>query len=94
MIFYEFDDSSKELKLVTVKKVQLPGYAFVHDFAITEGHIVVMLNPLALNLGNYILGKYSPIHSLEYNASKRMQVRYSHIAGNVAFLFICTNTSK
>lgn len=62
------------MKLLTVKNVRFPGYAFVHDFAITEDYIVVMLNPLKLHLGNFVLGKLSPIHSLEYDATKRMQV--------------------
>lgn len=92
MVFYEFDDSSRKLKLVTIKNVQLPGYAFVHDFAITENHIVVMLNPLTLNLGNYVLGKFSPIHSLEFNSFKRMQVCYSHLPVNVLVSIVSRST--
>lgn len=61
---------------LAVKNVRLPGYAFVHDFAITRDYIVIMLNPITLDFGNYVSGKLSPIHCLEYNPMKRMQVRF------------------
>lgn len=74
MKFYEFDDTASTVLPLTVKSVRLPEYAFVHDFAITQEYIVVMLNSLTLELWNYILGKLSPIHCLQYNALRSMQV--------------------
>jgi all-trans-8'-apo-beta-carotenal 15,15'-oxygenase len=71
MRFYEFDDS---MNIISVQNLRLPGYAFIHDFAITDDSIVLMLNPLALQLKEFVLGKLSPIHCLVFDESKRLKV--------------------
>ena len=42
--------------LVLEQSLTVPGYAFVHDFAVTQRHYLVALNPVELRLGALLRG--------------------------------------
>ena len=38
------------------RSLTVPGYAFVHDFAVTQRHFLLALNPVDLRLGALLRG--------------------------------------
>lgn len=45
----------------------IPGFAFLHDFAITPNYCIFFQNPVSLNLFPYILGLRGPGECLKFN---------------------------
>lgn len=75
--FYEL---SNDMQVLTVHNFDLPGYAFIHDFAITEDSIVLMVNASSLHLQDFLLGRKGVIHSIHYDESKPLKVRRGLLA--------------
>ena len=69
--FHEFE---ADFSLHSEVTHTLDGYAFVHDFAITQGHIVIMQNALDLDLPPFLNGTLCPIHCLLYHPKKPLLV--------------------
>jgi len=53
--FMEFDDTDRPPK--AERTVKLPGYCFLHDFAITDDHYVVFINPVTVDSWSYMSGE-------------------------------------
>jgi all-trans-8'-apo-beta-carotenal 15,15'-oxygenase len=69
--FYEFSD---DMQVLTVQNFDLPGYAFIHDFAITDDSIVLMVNASSLHLKDFVLGSKGIIHCIGYDEEKPLKV--------------------
>jgi all-trans-8'-apo-beta-carotenal 15,15'-oxygenase len=52
----------------------LPGFAFMHDFAITPHYCLFFQNPVKLNLVPWILGLKSAGESLQFNSQQPTQI--------------------
>lgn len=63
------------MEVLTIQNFDLPGYAFIHDFAITEESIVLMVNASSLHLQDFALGRKGIIHCIEFDESKPLKVR-------------------
>jgi all-trans-8'-apo-beta-carotenal 15,15'-oxygenase len=70
--FYEFNDN---MEVQTVQNYDIEGYAFIHDFAITEDSIVLMVNATSLHLTDFVLGRKSIIHCIPFDKDKPLKVR-------------------
>lgn len=44
----------------------LPGYTFLHDFALTPTHYVLIQNPVAMDPAPFMLGKISAASSIRF----------------------------
>lgn len=53
--FMEFDDSSMDLR--REKTISIPGFAFLHDFAITKNYYIIFKNPVTVDNATYMSGK-------------------------------------
>ena len=53
--FFELEEST--MKPVVQRKYTLPGFAFLHDFAITENYYVIFQNPVTVDNAPYLLGQ-------------------------------------
>lgn len=69
--FFEMNDN---MEVQTVQNYDLHGYAFIHDFAITEDSIVLMVNATSLHLQDFALGEKGIIHCIKYDEEKPLQV--------------------
>ncbi len=56
--FYELenDDATGKVLPAATKKYTLPGFAFLHDFALTENYYVIFQNPVTVENAPYMLG--------------------------------------
>ena len=58
LTFHEFSASeSGTVKLVDQKLYNIPGFAFLHDFAVTESYYIIFQNPVTVDNAPYVLGK-------------------------------------
>eukprot|EP00890_Picochlorum_soloecismus_P003127 jgi/Picsp_1/3815/NSC_01327-R1_retinal pigment epithelial membrane protein len=58
LTFHEFSaPESGTVKLVDQKIYNIPGFAFLHDFAVTESYYVIFQNPVTVDNVPYLLGK-------------------------------------
>jgi all-trans-8'-apo-beta-carotenal 15,15'-oxygenase len=48
------------------QSVQLPRFAYVHDFFVTPGHIIVNLHPVEIEAWNFLLGRKSMARALQW----------------------------
>ncbi len=62
------------MQLVSQTVHSLPGYAFLHDFAVTPQHYVVFQNPVHLSLAPFILGQQAPAQCVDWAEGEPMQV--------------------
>ncbi len=53
---------------------QTPGYTFLHDFALTPTHYVLVQNPVGLDPGPFLLGKVSAAASVKWIEGKPAEV--------------------
>ncbi len=53
---------------------QTPGYTFLHDFALTPTHYVLVQNPVKLELAPFLLGKVSAAASVKWIDNKAAEV--------------------
>ncbi|NJR42152.1 MAG: hypothetical protein HC767_05325 [Akkermansiaceae bacterium] len=63
------------MEVLTVQNYELSGYAFIHDFAITEDSILLMVNASSLHLKDFVLGRKGIIHCIHFDKSKPLKVR-------------------
>ncbi|KAK9825744.1 hypothetical protein WJX74_003612 [Apatococcus lobatus] len=61
--FFELDQGMKE---VCRLEYALPGYTFLHDFALTPTHYVLIQNPVAMDPAPFMLGKCSAASSIKF----------------------------
>jgi len=71
LTFYELDDA---MRVVCTKEYTLDGYAFVHDFQVTDGHYVVFQNPVELDLAPLLLGTKSAVESVRFRPERNARV--------------------
>eukprot|EP00891_Asterochloris_glomerata_P008177 jgi/Astpho2/8177/Aster-03105 len=65
---------AQDMQLVSQTVHSLPGYAFLHDFAVTPQHYVVFQNPVHLSLAPFILGQQAPAQCVDWAEGEPMQV--------------------
>jgi carotenoid cleavage dioxygenase-like enzyme len=70
--FYELNDN---MEVQTVQNYDIQGYAFIHDFGITEDSIILMVNATSLHLTDFLLGKQGIIHCIHSKKDKPLKVR-------------------
>lgn len=58
--------------------LRTPGYTFLHDFALTPTHIVLIISPVALDLTPFLLGVDSAAASVKWLDGKPAEV---HLLG-------------
>ena len=58
--------------------LRTPGYTFLHDFALTPTHIVLIISPVALDLTPFLLGVDSAAASVKWLEGKPAEV---HLLG-------------
>jgi len=66
--FMEFDDTDRPPK--TERTVKLPGYCFLHDFAITDDHYIVFINPVTVDSWSYMSGESPAAGSVRWIVGK------------------------
>lgn len=52
----------------------IPGFAFLHDFAITPNYCIFFQNPVSLNLIPYIVGLRGPGECLKFNSQQPTRI--------------------
>jgi len=58
LMFHEFTaPESGTVELVDQKLYNIPGFAFLHDFAVTESYYIIFQNPVTVDNVPYILGR-------------------------------------
>lgn len=55
---------------------QAPGYTFLHDFALTPTHYVLVQNPVGLQPVNFLLGKVSAAASVKWLDGKPAEIHH------------------
>jgi all-trans-8'-apo-beta-carotenal 15,15'-oxygenase len=68
---YEFNPDGK---LIRCHAHSLPGFAFLHDMAITENYCIFFQNPVSFNPLKFILGWSSPGQCIQFNPSAKTKV--------------------
>jgi all-trans-8'-apo-beta-carotenal 15,15'-oxygenase len=66
--FMEFEDENMELK--RTRTISIPGFAFLHDFAITESHYILMKNPVTVDNATYMSGKAPAASCVRWQENK------------------------
>ena len=66
------------MKEVSRVELRTPGYTFLHDFALTPTHIVVIISPVALDATPFLLGRDSAAASVKWQDGKPAEV---HLLG-------------
>lgn len=66
------------MKEVSRVELRTPGYTFLHDFALTPTHIVVIISPVALDVTPFLLGLDSAAASVKWQDDKTAEV---HLVG-------------
>ncbi len=70
VVFYEFDSNGT---LVAKRDHTLPGFAFLHDFALTENYYIFFQNPVTLNPLPFMLGFKGAGQCLKYHPDRPTQ---------------------
>jgi all-trans-8'-apo-beta-carotenal 15,15'-oxygenase len=63
IIVYEFDESGT---CVHQRQQTIPGFAFIHDFAVTENYYIFFQNPVTLNPFPFLIGLKGAGECLEF----------------------------
>ena len=66
------------MKEVSRVELRTPGYTFLHDFALTPTHIVVIISPVALKVAPFLLGVDSAAASVKWQDGRQAEV---HLLG-------------
>ncbi|KAK9808286.1 hypothetical protein WJX73_007656 [Symbiochloris irregularis] len=69
--FWEFDE---EDRLVARQDYSLPGYAFVHDIAVTPHHIVLFRNPVDLAQMDMLTGKCAATGAIKFRPDDPLEL--------------------
>lgn len=57
LTFWEVEEgSSGDMRAVQRQRLTISGFAFLHDFALTENYYVIFQNPVTVDNGPYLLG--------------------------------------
>ena len=68
---YEFEPSGK---LLTKHAHAVPGFAFIHDFAITPNYCIFFQNPVTFNPLPFVLGWRGAAECIKFNPNRPTQV--------------------
>ncbi len=68
---YEFEPSGK---LLTKHAHAVPGFAFIHDFAITPNYCIFFQNPVTFNPLPFVLGLRGAAECIKFNPNRPTQV--------------------
>lgn len=68
----------QDMKIVCRVEHHTPGYTFLHDFALTPTHYILVQNPVALQPTNFLLGKERAAASVKWLDGKPAEV---HLVG-------------
>ncbi len=68
---YEFDPAGK---LLTKHAHSVPGFAFIHDFAITPNYCIFFQNPVTFNPLPFVLGWRGAAECIKFNPNKPTQI--------------------
>ncbi|OKH36343.1 Apocarotenoid-15,15'-oxygenase [[Phormidium ambiguum] IAM M-71] len=68
---YELDESGK---IVQRHSHSVPGFAFIHDFAITPNYCIFFQNPVSFNPLPYILGWQGAGQSVKFNPKEKTRI--------------------
>jgi all-trans-8'-apo-beta-carotenal 15,15'-oxygenase len=71
LTLYELDQAGQ---IVEQWPYELPGFAFIHDFAVTPNYTIFFQNPMQLNPLPFLLGLRGPGECLEFQAQKPTKV--------------------
>ena len=66
--FMEFEDET--MTLARERTITIPGFAFLHDFAITKSHYVLMKNPVTVDNAMYMSGKAPAASCVRWQGDK------------------------
>lgn len=66
--FMEFEDAS--MHVVREKTISIPGFAFLHDFAITSSHYIIFKNPVTVDNATYMSGKAPAASCVRWQGEK------------------------
>ncbi len=58
------------MQLLSHSQHSLPGYAFLHDFTITQQYYVIFRNPVNLHLVPFVLGRKGAVHSVHWDPNQ------------------------
>jgi all-trans-8'-apo-beta-carotenal 15,15'-oxygenase len=68
---YEFDRSGH---LLTTYNHVVPGFAFIHDFAITPNYCIFFQNPVSFNPLPFLLGQKGPGECIKFNSNQATKI--------------------
>lgn len=68
---YEFEPSGK---LLTKHAHSVPGFAFIHDFAITPNYCIFFQNPVTFNPLPFVLGWQGAAECIKFNPNRPTQI--------------------
>ncbi|PSN13488.1 Apocarotenoid-15,15'-oxygenase [filamentous cyanobacterium CCP5] len=71
LTLYEFDIAGE---LITQHSHSLPGFAFLHDFALTPNYAIFFQNPVSFNPLGYLLGFHGAAQSLAFDPKAKTKV--------------------
>ena len=67
LMLYEFDEA---WRVVARRPIELEGFAFVHDFVVTEHYVLWFQNPCDFDPTLYVLGEKNPAQLITYDATR------------------------
>ena len=67
LMLYEFDET---WRVVARRPIELEGFAFVHDFVVTEHYVLWFQNPCDFDPTLYVLGEKNPAQLITYDATR------------------------
>jgi all-trans-8'-apo-beta-carotenal 15,15'-oxygenase len=71
LTFYEWND---DWKLLNKKKVNVPGFGFYHDFAITPNYYILFQGPVDFTPWKFLLGLCSAAECMTYRKDRPAQI--------------------
>jgi hypothetical protein len=67
LMLYEFDEA---WRVVARRPIELEGFAFVHDFVVTEHYVLWFQNPCDFDPTLYVLGEKNPAQLITYDETR------------------------
>ena len=71
LMIYEFDSA---WKAAVRRPLRLTGFAFVHDFAVTENYYLWFQNPCDFDPAPFVLGEKNPAELITYDGSRPTKI--------------------